>query len=391
MSLDVSPPERFVRNAGFLASCKRYFAELLDAALTEVFRRRSSRLRLLFQYGLSVHSLSYLERRRSGSAPAPTKWTIIVCRFLAITHHFAAALTSERTQVEPDRRGVLLPPASSCSASPPLQGGTAAGKSDGAGKGGAGQPYAPPNDRQPPSPPPKAQPPTATQPPQADAAGRLGCRACPAWCCATSPYPPTPPIPYPTPMPTRTRVPLTLSLSKGPHLPPPTALQPNAAGCGCRACPGEGRGIALPCFPLSVCGDPPTMPSPHLRRRGPHIRLVPLFQPFQHPPAGPSAPHPARAWQIRLVSLCRLVHLASNPICAAFPQARAAGKSRTHHSAQFKPSDPRRSPAAARCGCRACPACPCCHAVTPTSPRCGCRACPAAVTPATLRTPFRRE
>ena len=115
-------------------------------------------------------------------------------------------------------------------------------------------------------------------------------------------------------------------------------LQPNAARCWCRACPGEGRGRALPCFPLSVCGDPPTRPSPHLRRRGPHIRLVPLFQPFQHPPAGPSAPRPTRAWQIRLVSLCRLVHRASNPSWTAFPQARAAGKSHTHHSAQFKPT-----------------------------------------------------
>ena len=117
-------------------------------------------------------------------------------------------------------------------------------------------------------------------------------------------------------------------------------LQPNAARCWCRACPGEGRGRALPCFPLSVCGDPTAMPSAPLRRRGPQIRLVPLFQPFQHPPAGPLAPRPARAWQIRLVSLCRLVHLGSNPICAAFPQARAAGKSRTHHSAQFKPNPP---------------------------------------------------
>ena len=187
-------------------------------------------------------------------------------------------------------------------------------------------------------------------------------------------------------MPTRTRVPLTLSLSKGPHLPPLRSPTPRHEGA--EPAPAKCRGLALPCFPLSVCGDPPAMPSAPLRRRGPHIRLVPLCRLVPTPPSGALGPRPARAWQIRLVSLCRLVHRASNPICAAFPQARAAGKSRTHHSAQFKPNPPV-TPACG--GCRACPACPCCHAVTPTSPRCGCRACPAAVTPATLRTPFRRE
>ena len=252
-------------------------------------------------------------------------------------------------------------------------------------------------------------------------------------CCATSPYPPTPPIPYPTPMPTRTRVPLTLSLSKGPHLPrrSPTPRH-------------EGAGFALPCFPLSVCGGPPAMPSAPLRHRGPQIRLVSFCRLFRHPPAGPSAHRPARAWQIRLVSLCRnpatfrrrrrptydaaartydlspfsdrfntpqrgpwppvrpvpgryalfpFVDLSISAQTQSAPRFLRHGPPENraaHHSAQFKP-DPRRSPAAARCGCRACPACPCCHAVTPTSPRCGCRACPAAVTPATLRTPFRRE
>ena len=142
-------------------------------------------------------------------------------------------------------------------------------------------------------------------------------------------------------MPTRTRVPLTLSLSKDPHLPPLRSPTPQ----------DEGAGRALPCFPLSVCGGPPATPSGPLRRRDPHIRVVPLCRLFRHPPARPSAPRPAHAWQIRLVSLCRLVHRASNPSCAAFPQARAVGKSRTHHLAQFKPN-PRRgsTPQAAGAG-----------------------------------------
>ncbi len=211
------------------------------------------------------------------------------------------------------------------------------------GEGRSGATLCPPNDRNPPSPLRRPNPPAQPTSPSLRGwppvgagralPGRLRVQGLPCLVLCHLPLSPRPPIPYPTPMPTRTRLPLTLSLSKGPHLPR----------------------LALPCFPLSVCGDPPASPSAPLRRRDPQIRLVPLCRLFRHPPAGPSAPRPARAWQIRLVSLCRLVHRASNPSCAAFPQARAAGKSRAHHSAQFKPN-PRRSPAAARCGCRACPA-----------------------------------
>ena len=110
----------------------------------------------------------------------------------------------------------------------------------------------------------------------------------------------------------------------GPSLP----LAAAAARCGCRACPAH-----LPCFPLSISGHFSPRPSTSVRPAPYQIRLVPPFRPFQHPPAGPSAPHPARAWQIRLVSLCRLVRRASIPSCAAPPQAR---RSRKRRAAPFK-------------------------------------------------------
>ena len=111
----------------------------------------------------------------------------------------------------------------------------------------------------------------------------------------------------------------------------------------------------------------------------------PLFRPFQHPPAGPSAPHPVRAWQIRLVSLCRLVRRASIPSCAGLFQAQAARKNAQHNSKQFRPiPTPTATPWE---GCRACPkGRPSQGAVPlqrpslrrgPTPARCGCRACPA--------------
>ena len=113
------------------------------------------------------------------------------------------------------------------------------------------------------------------------------------------------------------------------HRPPPPPALPR---CGCRA-------WALPCFPLSVSRHFPPRPSAHVRPAPCQIRLVPLFRPFQHPPAGPLAPHPVRAWQIRLVSLCRLVRRASIPSCTASLQARTSRKkARQDNSKQLKPS-----------------------------------------------------
>ena len=108
----------------------------------------------------------------------------------------------------------------------------------------------------------------------------------------------------------------------------------NAARCGCRACPGEGRGLALPCFPLSISGHLSPRPSASVRLAPWQIRLVPLCRRFRRPPAGPSDHRPASAWQIRLVSLCRLVRRASIPSCAASPQAGPAGKNAQHNSKQ---------------------------------------------------------
>ncbi len=162
---------------------------------------------------------------------------------------------------------------------------------------------------------------------------------------ATFPYPLTPPIPYPTPMHTHTRptaIVLPAQAGEPRRLPPPTgaAAQRRKLRVQGLPCQGVGAGPALPCFPLSISGHLSPRPSASVRPAPCQIRLVPLFRPFQHPPAGPSAPHPVRAWQIRLVSLCRLVRRASIPSCTASLQARAAGKSRAHHSSQFKPNPP---------------------------------------------------
>ena len=99
--------------------------------------------------------------------------------------------------------------------------------------------------------------------------------------------------------------------------------------------------LALPCFPLSISRHFPPGPTAPVRPAPWQIRLVPLFRPFQLPPAGPSAPHPARACQIRLVPLCRLVRRASNPSWTAFPQAWRREKHAQHNSTQL---NPRRNP-----------------------------------------------
>ncbi len=87
-------------------------------------------------------------------------------------------------------------------------------------------------------------------------------------------------------------------------------------------------------FPLSVLGHSSPGPSAHVRPAPCQIRFVPIFRPIQRPPDGPSAVHPAHAWQLRLVSLCRLVRRASIPSWIPFPQARAAGKDAQHNSRQ---------------------------------------------------------
>ena len=172
-------------------------------------------------------------------------------------------------------------------------------------------------------------------PPQANAAMPL----------PPPPIPSHPTIPYPTPMHTHTRptaIVLPAQAGEPRRLPPPTgaAAQRRKLRVQGLPCQGVGAGPALPCFPLSISGHLSPRPSASVRLAPCQIRLVPLFRPFQHPPAGPSAPHPVHAWQIRLVSLCRLVRRASIPSCTASLQARAAGKSRAHHSSQFKPNPP---------------------------------------------------
>ena len=135
---------------------------------------------------------------------------------------------------------------------------------------------------------------------------------------ATSPYPPTPPSPTLPPCPhARARPPHTSRCA--------AAQRPR---CGCRACPA----LPLLCLPLSESGYFPPRPSAHVRPAPSQVRFVCLFRPVQSLPTGPSTPHPTPAWQIRLVSLCPLVHRASNPSCAGLFQAQAEGKTR---SAQF--------------------------------------------------------
>ena len=150
---------------------------------------------------------------------------------------------------------------------------------------------------------------------------------------------------------------------------PISRRSPSSPRCGCRACPkgGPPQGavpLQRPNPPpgpnpqakaagrlVSLCRFPAIFrpgPRPHVRPAPCQIRLVSLFRPFQHPPAGPSAPHPGHAWQIRLVSLCRLVRRASIPSCAAPPQARAGRKTALtlFRSNQIAPC-----PAGASCPC----------------------------------------
>ena len=181
------------------------------------------------------------------------------------------------------------------------------GISDGAGKGGAGQPYSP-NDRKRATFLRRPNPPLQPNLPQAEGAGR-----------ALLPPPPSPhplrPLPYPHAQPTSQCRPKS----------PPWRLPPQ----------GVGAGPALPCFPLSISRHFSPRPSASVRLAPWQIRLVPLCRLFRRPPAEPSDRHPVRAWQRRLVSLCRLVRRASIPSCAASPQAGPAGKKR---AAQFKAS-----------------------------------------------------
>ena len=193
-------------------------------------------------------------------------------------------------------------------------------------------------------------------------------------CRCHPPLPPTPPTPYPTPMPTHTRPTIRRSCegraypcegrrtsppergeSRGGHPPlarglgdvPPVMKETSEGG---RVGPTNVamptqvspwrlplHPLPLPCFPLSISRHFSPGPTAPVRPAPSQIRLVPLFRPFQLPPAGPSAPHPARACQIRLVFLCRLVRRASNPSWTAFPQARRREKNAQHNSTQLKP------------------------------------------------------
>ena len=168
------------------------------------------------------------------------------------------------------------------------------------------------------------------------------------------PLPPNPAIPYPTPMPTHTRPTIRRSC-EGRDLAPvkgeSRGVSPLARGLGDVppvmkktseggrvgptnvAMPAQVLPLPLPCFPLSISRHFSPGPTAPVRPAPWQIRLVPLFRPFQLPPAGPSAPHPARAWQIRLVPLCRLVRRAYKPKLESVSSGTEEGKKR---AAQFK-------------------------------------------------------
>ena len=128
---------------------------------------------------------------------------------------------------------------------------------------------------------------------------------------------------------------------------PISRRSPSSPRCGCRACPKGGPPQGA--VPLQR-PNPPPGPNPQAKaagrlvslcrfpaifRRGPRppfgsrparYDLSPFFDRFNTPQRGPRPLIQVRAWQIRLVSLCRLVRRASIPSCAAPPQARAGRK-----------------------------------------------------------------
>ena len=127
----------------------------------------------------------------------------------------------------------------------------------------------------------------------------------------------------------------TNARNAGPSLP----LAAAAARCGCRACPGEGRGLALPgcnLFPFVDFSPFSTQAVGPRSARALSDTTCFLFVDFSDAPQQGRRPtRPARAWQIRLVSLCRLVQRGSNPSCTASLQARRSRK-KTRATIQFK-------------------------------------------------------
>ena len=223
------------------------------------------------------------------------------------------------------------------------------------------------------------------------------------------PLPPHTPHPLPYPHAHPHARPAHLSLSKGPHLPRRSPATPLGVGAepapakagGSPPCPALFPFVGLRRSPRDAVG-PPTTPRPA------HTTCSP-FPTVSTPPSralGPSSGpcladtpcFPLSTCPSRLKPNLRRVSsgtgrrkIAHTPFSSiqTQPSAPACGGCRACPARRSHPALAAATPRL--CGCRACPACPCCHAVTPTSPRCGCRACPAAVTPATLRTPFRRE
>ena len=87
----------------------------------------------------------------------------------------------------------------------------------------------------------------------------------------------------------------------------------------------------LPCL-VSLCPFRAILhpgPRPPFGSRLGRYDLSP-FSTVSTPRSGAVDHRPASAWQLRLVSLCRLVRRASIPSCAASPQARRSGKNAQH-------------------------------------------------------------
>ena len=158
------------------------------------------------------------------------------------------------------------------------------------------------------------------------------------------PYPPVPsstsPIPPPPP-----------TLSPHAHPPPASTLLPRPISPTPQA---EGAGLAPACdlSPFVHFGQFFTQAiGLHSARALPDTTCSPLST-LPAPPNRRRRTLPGHAWQIRFVSLCRLVQRRSNPSCAASLQARAPRKKR---DGQFNATQTLRRPAEAG-GAGLCPA-----------------------------------
>ena len=141
---------------------------------------------------------------------------------------------------------------------------------------------------------------------------------------------------------------------------PISRRSPSSPRCGCRACPKGGPPQGA--VPLQR-PNPPPGPNPQAKaagrlvslcrfpaifRPGPRppfgsapcqIRLVSLFRPFQHPPAGPSAPHPGPCLaDTTCLPLSTCPTRLNSKLRRASSRHRPAGKNaHGHYSKQLKP------------------------------------------------------